>query len=102
MWSAGRMLVGGCEGVGRRTGEGDGDEEQVLLSGFDVGLDGFGGLRSEPGRRSNLGLPDEAVRVREAEFGHDGVDGRRDLGGIWITYLISISPSRHPDKTNLY
>ena len=65
-------------------GEGDGDEDQILLALGDVIFDGVGGLGSEPGGGSDLRLPAEAPRVGEGEALHDGVDGGGDFGGVGV------------------
>ena len=68
-------------------GEGDGDEQQIGLALGHVGRDGVAGLRAQPGGGADLGLPAEAVRVREAEARHDGVDGRGYFGGVGVACL---------------
>lgn len=75
------QLVQRLDVVGR---EGDRDEDEVGLALLDVVLNCVGCLGTEPGGRPNLGLPAEAVWVRELETLHHRVDCCGDFGGVWI------------------
>lgn len=68
-------------------GESDGDEDEVCLTLFHVIGDCVAGLRAEPGGGTDLGLPDEPVRVAVGEAGHDRVDGCGDFGRIGVAYV---------------
>ena len=50
--------------------EGNGNEKNVVVS-FSQSLDRIARLGSQPRTRSDLGLPDETVRIRIAESVHD-------------------------------
>lgn len=65
-------------------GEGYRDEKEILLALLHEVGDGVGGLRAEPCRRSDLGLPDETVWVAVAEALLDGPDGGGDFSGVWV------------------
>ena len=75
------QLEQGLDVVGR---EGDGDEQEVVVLLLGVTFDDVGRLRAQPRRRTDLGLPDEPVRVRVAERVHDGVHGGADFGGVRV------------------
>lgn len=63
----------------------DWDQEEICLPLFDVVLDSGGCLCAEPGGGADLGLPDETVGVGMPQFGHDGVDGGGDFGGVRVS-----------------
>lgn len=67
------------------TGEGDGDDDGVLVTLLGPAFDGVARLRSEPGSGTDLGLPCDSVGVAPLQSGHDGSDGSGNLGGVWIT-----------------
>jgi len=72
------------EGLYVLVDEGDGDQHQVLVSALHQGLDGVLGVGAQPRQGSDLGLPDEAVRVGPAERLHDEVNGGPHLGGVGV------------------
>lgn len=59
-------------------------QDKVLLTLLDVALDGVLGERFEPGQRTDLGLPHQAVRIAVVELAHDVLDGGTDLRGVRI------------------
>lgn len=67
------------------TGEGDGNETNVLGARLGVTLNGRGGLRSLPGFGTDLGLPCKTPRVGEVELGHDGPYCSGNFGSVWVT-----------------
>lgn len=71
------------------TGEGDGDETNVLGARLSVTLNGRSGLRSLPGFRTDLGLPSKTPRIGEVELGHDSPDCSGNFGSVGITAAIT-------------
>ncbi len=82
------LLVELEEGLDVVGGEGDGNQDHVLVALFHVRGDGVGGLRAEPGGGADLRLPAEAVGVLETEACEDGVDGGGDFGGVGVAWRV--------------